>query len=1448
MSIEDNYYPLLEDINFNYKLQNHPEFYQYKTDNDNYILENMEKMAIEKCNESGGYIYKKIQMLVSSFLSLHSPYNGLLLYHGVGVGKSCSSVLIADNFKEYVKKHNKKIIILTKKTVKDGFKKEIFKFDTDKIDKNQFTCTSNEYNNFYDDFIKNNNDIDEKKIKDFTSGIINEYYEIYGYIEFANKYDKLIKTNNTYNKNKINEQFSNCIFIIDEIHNLRDENDADEDDDDENKSKIKSKTMDEAKKSRVIIQNIISNLNDPIKLILLSATPMYDKYDEIEFIINLLLSNDKKPLLNKSTINNYIDNNDESSMNLLLEKTRGYISYIKGNDPHIFPLILYPENNTHLLFETKTQPVTNNKVNAILCLMNDYQKNVFTEQTKNTTRKKYSNIVFPNESTFSDLFNEEKVKHFSYKNEDLCKELLNNISNYSIKLHTLLENLKNSIGKVFIYSEYINGNYAGNDLLGIVLEHYGYFRKTISKNNLIVNNILTNTNNTDIKGYYVMVDGSTKEEDFTFYKENYNNNNNINGENIKIIIGTTNMIEGVSLNNVRQIHVMQPWYNISRNEQIVGRGVRQCSHIKLPFDLRNITIFNYVAISEDLDSNDLHHIVPFTNPKTLDIDLRRLQLTTDKITKISLLEDLLKKNSIDCILNKNINSIKINEVKTETPNIIIHKDSYNQKRLISYTNDTEIKCTNSEDSPIKDNTIYNYQLKTFTNKNLKKNTKYFIKSIFTKGILRKLDEENINKLITYQENKVYFNYNELFNELKFYNTEITEDLFKLSLQDLILNKELFYDKFNKSGYIILKGVYFIFKNNTFENIHLPFEFSQYPFNNKIKNISNYKYYSITHDLQKTPGKKSNTPKSTTTTSSTTKTTSSTKKSSQEPEPVNPEPMVSMSQNAELIDELLSECKNNGLIESLKDISVYKKYNNLWSSKLSPTTTKKGFGLTKYNNIDLDKISKTDLYKSIFEILFNTKKNKTEITNKNKELYDLFYNNLTNIHFIFNYSSLIQTYLKCLFYRVHIQNEKLNNNEQMIYDYYSNLIHSTNPLIFKFIDFYKDDLSVYIYDNIGIIYYEFDTTNNTWITHNLKYKSFNVTIDSLDNKLTLYKIFPHLISTKYSPFLTNKTFIMEQLKIDEFDFNRIYNTFNHNNYYNHNNTYFKYSGDPSDPFKNTISDTKKLSNIVGTIIINSSNSKVNLVDLSRNIFTLGTIYSLHKNNKNIYFKTGANTGYTNIDLPKRKGDKLGVSKIKHLLYCILDQVEELNYKLILETILDKEIDTLWNTEEDLIKYKIKDFFDTIDITSLQLDDELYNNLNSFLTSLDEPLDTLDKINNNLKINNYKLYTHIDTVYDILTHSLNETTIISVTTYLLYSLDKYYHNDKYRSFYNKRWLFSLFESSLLNAKVLNIELVGSTQVNQSKSNRIADSASLTKNTFLLSKALSKKETTEYNDLDK
>ena len=1440
--MDDIYYPSIENKDFNKLIQSHPEFLNYKYERDTYVLDKMKKQSLEKCNSSGGYIFKKIQMFVSTFLSINTPYNGLLLYHGVGVGKTCSSILISNSFRDYVKKNNKKIIILTKKTVQDSFKKEIFNFNLqkNKLDKNSFSCISDEFNSLYNNFMdKTEDSTDIKKIKEFTMGIIDDYYEIYGYIEFFNKYNNLIKVENEYNKKKINEYFSNCIFIIDEIHNLRDEvNEEDnEEDDDEKKQKKKLKPKkDDSKKSRIIIQNIIQHLNNPIKLILLSATPMYDKYDEFEFIINLLLLNDKKPLLPKIILDKYILNNNKEAYEEIVNKTKGYISYIKGNDPHIFPLVLFPLNNSNLEFKTETSLISSKKINAVLCSMNQYQKDIYkNDKNSNTQLKKYSNVVFPNNVTFEDLFEENK-NMYSFKNSELCNEFLENIQNYSIKIYNLIQNLNNSIGKVFIYSEYIKGNYAGNNLLAIVLEYYGYVRKIVSKNNIIVQNIC-NDIKSKVKGYYVVVDGSTKEEVFTFYKEQYNLSNNINGNMIKIIIGTTNMIEGVSLNNVRQIHIMQPWYNISRNEQIVGRGVRQCSHINLDFNLRNVTIFNYVAISEQLEFNDKSQcfIVPyFKNTRLMDIDLRKLQLATEKITKIEIIEDIFQKNSVDCNLNENINNIEIQEVPVESnimdeSQIITYNDSFNNTRLISYTYNNEKSCM-YKTIDLDSNEIYNIQYKTFTNKNLKKNIQFFIKTIFKKGILRKIDSNNIINI--YQTNKIYFSYDELFEELMLYDSQITEDLFKISIQDLILNKEILYNKFNKSGYIIVKSIYFIFKPNQFEDVLLPLEFSEFPFNNKIDSIENYKEFSI-YSSSSESTTKTTTVKKTSTSTSTVKSKTGT--------PEVKKTATLLSSNQQIVTELLEHCEEIGLFESLQNPSIYSKYDNLWKIKLNPVTAKKLFGLIDFNTTNIKDLSESELYITIFNILFKTKKNNSFLIDN--EILDIFYNNYHSIHFIFNYSILIITYLKCLFYRFYILKKPLLENEKKIYDHYKSLIVSEDPLVFKYIDFYKNELDIYSYENIGLIYYEFK--DGEYITHNTKYNNFTFKHNNFD----LYRIFPLMIQKSYSPYLTNKDFITKQLNIDSFDFDRIYDSFKLNEYYDYNNCYFKYSGDPSNPFSKSTVKTKKLSNVIGIILVQGSNSKNNLNDLSRNIFTLGTIYSIHKNNKNYYLKASPNTGYTNIEVPKTKGAKVGVQKLRHLNYCILDQIEELNYKIILEIILQKDdVNTLWNDEDSLFKYKFKDILININLKNIELSNENYNELTNLFEDFSLVIDNITVINTNLKKNSFKLYIHYQSIYNILNHELSESRLITLATYILYSLDTFYHNESYRSFYNKRWLLSLLESSLLNAKVLNIDLISTSQLENADSSRIADSASFTKNTFILSKTFSKKEISEYLDSDK
>jgi hypothetical protein len=103
-----------------------------------------------------------------------------------------------------------------------------------------------------------------------------------------------------------------------------------------------------------------------------------------------------------------------------------------------------------------------------------------------------------------------------------------------------------------------------------------------------------------------------------------------------VVIISKSASEGVDLKNIRQIHIMDPWYNMSAVEQIIGRGVRTCSHKILPFDKRNIQIFLHASL---LDSG------------MESADLAMYRFSEIKAVKIGSVSRALKESSIDCILN-----------------------------------------------------------------------------------------------------------------------------------------------------------------------------------------------------------------------------------------------------------------------------------------------------------------------------------------------------------------------------------------------------------------------------------------------------------------------------------------------------------------------------------------------------------------------------------------------------------------------------------------------------------------------------------------------------------------------------------------------------------------------------------------------------------------------------
>ncbi len=62
-----------------------------------------------------------------------------------------------------------------------------------------------------------------------------------------------------------------------------------------------------------------------------------------------------------------------------------------------------------------------------------------------------------------------------------------------------------------------------------------------------------------------------------------------------MLFGTQTVMEGVDFKNVNQIHILDPWWNDSRLQQVIARGIRLCSHKDLPPNRRVVNVFIHLA-------------------------------------------------------------------------------------------------------------------------------------------------------------------------------------------------------------------------------------------------------------------------------------------------------------------------------------------------------------------------------------------------------------------------------------------------------------------------------------------------------------------------------------------------------------------------------------------------------------------------------------------------------------------------------------------------------------------------------------------------------------------------------------------------------------------------------------------------------------------------------------
>jgi hypothetical protein len=345
---EAGVYPSVEDAEFSAKLMRKTEFLD---------LASRAPGDSSRCGESDKFEQTPIQRLIARFLHPTTPYKGVLLNHGVGVGKTCTAVGIAEMYLDAMP--HKSVIILAPKAIADGFHKTIFnveKLVENTKEQRQLTgerwaspqCTGMTYLRLAG--MANHPDLNE--IEKEVDKWIKRRYQIVGYLKFYNWVQEQLEAEipphyteaqkMETRKSVLLRLFSDRLLIVDEAHNLRDV--GKEEIEDETKP---GKVSDAAGGRKITpVLRDIAFYAEGLKLVLMTATPMYDTAPEIILLLNLLLLNDQKREEGLLTLRDCFPDGDltEDATQLARFTTilKRYVSYMRGENPATFPLRLTP--------------------------------------------------------------------------------------------------------------------------------------------------------------------------------------------------------------------------------------------------------------------------------------------------------------------------------------------------------------------------------------------------------------------------------------------------------------------------------------------------------------------------------------------------------------------------------------------------------------------------------------------------------------------------------------------------------------------------------------------------------------------------------------------------------------------------------------------------------------------------------------------------------------------------------------------------------------------------------------------------------------------------------------------------------------------------------------------------------------------------------------------------
>lgn len=739
------------------------------------------------------------QKLVREYLLMETPYRGLLLYHGLGSGKTCSSIAVAESLMS-----NKKVYILLPASLQANYRGEIRKCGDPIYAYEQYWEVKN---------VATPEDREAAKKFGLTDKFLDRHKKYYiniadrepnfrtlGKVEqdiIRAQIDDLLDNRFTFinynglssaNVDKIlppdqPNMFDDSCVIIDEAHNL-----------------IGSVVNDRAIKKK--LYDMIYNAKNT-KVVALSGTPIINRPNEIAYLMNLLKGpierisiplksvltwdEDKmtgffKSLVDVDTIeynsvkrtimltrnpphfesvynekgdriavkynkdlpfepymptwvgtwkvkfettfggtelaepekmvveqleclptkfeefmNTFVDGLNVKNPILFQRRIQGLVSYYKGADERLLParldedktLVKIPMSDAQYLryLETRWEEIQreSRKGRRKADLNEDFG-------SFRMLSRLVCNYAIPPELRVTQ--DDETSEETAVAKPDILEALRakadvyltpESLKTYSPKMLQMLKDLKESVGEKgafrnqFIYSQY--RSLEGLGIFGLILEANGFQRYRVIKQ-AGGDWIEDPEMKPDVPAYAMFVGG--EEEEREIYRQIFNQSySDTFPQSLKdqlersekrlcVFMASSAGAEGITLANVRNVSIMEPYWNPARIDQVIGRAIRICSHAKLPKEERNVIVKLYMSVfsREQSTSPDGPNITPI---RTNDLVLKRYDVETpvetfmtsdeflyevayEKSRIIKSISHLLKQAAVDCEIHRTLHA------------------------------------------------------------------------------------------------------------------------------------------------------------------------------------------------------------------------------------------------------------------------------------------------------------------------------------------------------------------------------------------------------------------------------------------------------------------------------------------------------------------------------------------------------------------------------------------------------------------------------------------------------------------------------------------------------------------------------------------------------------------------------------------------------------------------